>query len=352
MNGKKKVQKAYRAILSLLHQRNLQPGDRLPAQLQLGRELGLCQGTLSGAMQMLVEDKVLSRRQKSGTVILHLLPQNPQRRVWTAGIVMPEFSASGYIAALTMQLHRELANRNFSDRTYFISPQSLPSSEVDVRQPLDFLGLENDLEEGLADALLTSTRLSCSDVPCVALGDFPQSKLRVFRDSKYFFESATRELNSRGIRHIFVVGATREEISLVRRTSEEFPHTSKITNIPLLSINEWAAESAAEEFLSSYPEGESSGLIISDDFFASIFSHSVVQKSRHRPLLCLQSYGGSLLSYSLPTLKYITDLRALSATAVDLVLERLLGVSNLQSEIRLPLTLKEGGTRILSHLDS
>lgn len=341
MIGKNKVIAAYRAILGWLHQKGLQPGDRLPAQIQLGKDLGLCQGTLSAAMQFLVEDEVLIRRQKAGTTVLHLLPQNPHRRIWTAGIVMPELGPSGYTAALTMQLHRELANRNFSDRTYFISPQSQPSSEVDIRQPADFLGLESDLEEGLVDALLTSTRLSCSEVPCVALHDSSQFKLRVVRDSKYFFESATSELHALGLRNIFVIGAKRDEVALVRRAAGEISPALQIFSIPLPAINEWAVEAAVEKFLAADQEEGSCGLIISDDLAASIFSQKIVQKSKQRPPICLQTYGGALLFYSLPVLKYITDLRALSAAAVDLVVGRLLGTCDSQAEIRLPLSLKK-----------
>jgi hypothetical protein len=346
MSRKKKVLEAYRAILAWMHRNRLQAGDKLPAQIPLGGELGICQGTLGAAMRFLVEDEVLIRKQKAGTVVRNLWPKNPHRRIWTAGIVMPELSESGYHAALTMELHRELARRHFSDRTYFISPHSMPASEVDVRQPSDFLGLETDLEEGLIDALVTSTRLSYDAIPCVALGSSPQSsnpasKLRVTRDPVYFFESSVRKLFERGCRHMFVVGAEPKDSAVSHRTAGQISPSIKITEIPMPSINDWTVESAAENFLRQATDNEPYGLIISDDFTASIFSRKIAQGSSLRPTVCLQTHGASQLSYALPALKYITDLQALSAAAVDVIINRLLGISSSHTEVRLPMIFRE-----------
>lgn len=352
LSRKKKLLEAYRAVLSWLHQKHLKVGDKIPAQIPLGEELGICQGTLGAAMRLLVEDKLLDRRQKAGSVIKNLWPQNPHRRLWTVGIVMPELCGSGFFAAVTMQLHRELANRNFSDRIYFISPQSLPSSEVDVRQPSDFLGLESDLEEGLVDALLTSTRLFCDTIPCVALGGTSPSTMRVSLNQPYFFENAVEELYARGNRHMYLVGAEREEVAISTKKAAEISPDIEITVIPLPSLSEWAAETAAEKFLALSDGQEDCGLIVKDDFVASILSRKIVRISARRPLVCLQTYDGSPLYYSLPVLKYITDLRVLSAAAVDMVVSRLLGTATGKSEVRLPLIVaeeKEPGTSPVSH---
>lgn len=347
MSGRKKVLKAYRLILSWLHQKQLQPGDRLPAQIQLGQELGLCQGTLGGAMQLLVEDKVLKRRQKAGTVVLHLFPQNPHRRIWTAGIVMPEFGPSGYVAALTMQLHRELAARNFSDRTYFISPQSLPASEVDVRQPGDFLGLETDLEEGMVDALITSTRLSCDLIPCVYTENEVQAKLLVRRDENYFHENSVRELHLRGVRRIFLVGGTRAELGVVEQTAGQLSRAIQIDSISMPSLSEWAVEAAAVEYLKRSRGKEHCGVILRDDLMAAIFARKVAEAGGTAPYLCLLTYRGSFLSYPLPTLKFVIDLQGVSAAAVDLIVGRLLQTIGPRAEISIPITLVESKRDIL-----
>lgn len=346
MARKTKVLEAYRAILSWMHLRRMRPGDKLPAQIPLGRELDICQGTLGTAMRLLMEDQVLNRKQKAGTVVRNLWPQNPNRRIWTAGIVMPELSESGYHAALIMELHRELANRHFSDRTYFISPQSMPSSEVDVREPADFLGLEADLEEGLVDALLTSTRLSYDLIPCVALGSTPQScnpasKLRITRDQSFFFESSVRELFDRGVRKVFMVGPDPKDLATSQRVANQLSGSLTIQEIPMTTINDWTVESATKKILNLAEDDPASGLIISDDFTASMVSKKIVASSSFRPIVCLQTHGSSQLSYALSALMYITDLRALSVAAVDTIVARLLGTSSGPTEIRMPMIFRQ-----------
>ncbi|MFA6175083.1 MAG: GntR family transcriptional regulator [Phycisphaerae bacterium] len=341
LSSRKQVLKAYRAVLSWMHRKSLKIGDRLPAQIELGRELGICQGTLSAAMCLLVEDMVLNRRQKSGTTVLHHMPQNPHRRVWTAGIVMPEFSPSGYFSTLTMELHRELAARNFSDRTYFISPQSAPSSEVDMREPSDFLSLENDLEEGLVDALITSTRLHCERVPCVGMGGDARTNLRVIVDEPYFYETSVRELYSRGVRHIFVIGATREGELLVVQTANQLSPGIRIETIAVASLKEEGTESVITKFLASVGNRQPCGAIIRDDLMASIFASKIAASSDLLPYLCLLTYKNSFLSFPLPALKFIADLRAESVAAVDLIVARLLGGESGEVEVRLPLVLQE-----------
>ncbi len=341
LSSRKQVLKAYRAILAWIYQKSLKIGDRLPAQNQLGRELGICQGTLSGAMGMLVEDLVLDRRQKSGTTVIHLMPQNPHRRVWTAGIVMPGFSPSGYFSTLTMELHRELAGRNFSDRTYFVSPQSIPAWEVDVRVPSDFLSLENDLEEGLVDALITSTRLHCETVPCVGVGGDTRTKLRVIVDEPYFYETSVRELHARGARKIFVIGATREGNDLVAQTVKQLSPGITIITIALPYMNQEITESVISKFLALSGNGQPCGAIICDDLMALMFARKVTANSECLPYLCLLTYKNSFLSYPLPALKFMADLRAESVAAVDLLVAALLGAEFGESEVRLPLVLQE-----------
>lgn len=340
MTGKKKTLNAYRAVLSWLHRNKVQPGDFIPPQLELGQELGFCQGTLSAAMRILVEDEVLSRKQKTGTIVKNLMPQNPNRRIWVAGIVMPELIGSGFVATLTMHLHRELANRNFSDRTYFVSPQSAPASEVDMREPSDFLGLESDIETGLVDGLITSTRLLCDVLPCVTLSESPNTNLRVVHDDSYFFKSAAHELRGIGCKRIFVLSNKTSDIELARQIVGRFIPAVDLVSLPIPCVERWAIDAAADRYIASAGQSDLSGLIIPDDYAASVFSHRVALASDLRPTICLRTYEESLLYFSLPTLKFLSDLSFWSSAAVDLLIARLLGTSEGNVEMRFPSPLR------------
>ena len=65
----RKVEFARDALVTLIHDRNLQSGDRLPTYTALRNELGLGSQTIAGAVGLLCEAGVLEVRDKVGIFV-------------------------------------------------------------------------------------------------------------------------------------------------------------------------------------------------------------------------------------------------------------------------------------------
>ena len=90
-----RVTQTYKAIARLIHARDLQPGERLPAQAELRHMLGASNDTLSTAMGLLVADGVLGRKTGAGTIMAD--SDGLTRINWSVGLAVlsdPEHRAS------------------------------------------------------------------------------------------------------------------------------------------------------------------------------------------------------------------------------------------------------------------
>ncbi len=327
--GHSQTRHAYREVLRLVHAANLLPGDRLPPQSELGRALGLCQGTLSAAMNLLVADGVVSRRQRLGTVLLRREPANPQRRLWTVGIVMPEFTGP-FFPVLTYFLHRRLIQAGCSDRAYMVMPGPRRPSRHAGLGPAYFAGLEEDLEDGVLDGVITPTTLQTKRVPVCAIAGFEIARFGVLIDQAALVTSACAELTRRGCRRLAVVTAQPPGPGNGRCWAA-FVDASRLLGRPATGQNRIVVGAAVEggvnaarQLLALPANRRPDGLIVLDDVIAQSLTATLREAGPYRPLIAAQTNAQSPLSFALPVLSYAVDVEALADRAVTLLVSALL----------------------------
>ncbi len=323
---------AYRKILRLIHQGNLTIGDRLPPQSDLIRQLRSCHGTVSEAMRWLVADGVLTRRQRSGTVITALHPLNPLRRIWTVGIVTPSFQASPFFSVLAHSLHRQLALRNCTDRTYMLSPDSLPGEEVDSREAADFTGLAEDIAGEFIDGVVTATRLVNRQIPVCGVAGWETPDFGIVIDAGAFVFNSARELACRGAKRLGLVTthpiATAGYHRLVEGCAlvkEELPQC-RIDSLPGIAIAGGirGGFQAADHLLRLPEEKRPDGLLVPDDMVAQGLTFRLREVGTYIPQVAVKTHLQTPCVFSLPIIALEIDLEILAQRAVDLLVARMI----------------------------
>lgn len=322
---------AYRKILRWIHERGLVVGDRLPPQSDLIRQLCSCHGTLSEAMRWLVADGVLTRRQRFGTVVTALFPLNPLRRVWTVGIVTPSFQASPFFSVLAHSLHRQLAMRNCTDRTYMLSPRSLPGEEVDSRGAADFTGLAEDISGEFIDGVVTATRLVNRQIPVCGIAGWETPDFGIVIDESAFVRSGANELVQQGgtrlalvTTHAMSAGYSRlvEGCNTVRK---ELPHCRLDYLAGIASSGGIRGGFQAAEQLLRLPAGKRpEGLLVPDDMVAQGLTFRLREAGGYAPLVAVQTHLQTPSVFSLPIISLEIDLEFMAQRAVDLLLARMI----------------------------
>ena len=324
-------QAACRKILVYLHENELTTGDKLPSHAELVKELHVCHDTLSTAMKWLVEEGVLSRRQRVGTVVERPYPTLPQRSFWRVGIVAPPLTSSYFISVLIHCIHRHLGMRGFSDRVYMLSLNAAPSSE---RYPQDFSGLEEDLEAEILNALITPARLVADKVPVCGVaslhGDFG---VRI--DHRRFALEAVAELRKAGYRRILAGIAPPEESFGYQFTEgvNEAKATYELGNDLETSICANGIKSGyqlARTILERPRSQKVDAIIVRDDITAQACASLLASEGVSLPMAVLTNVQIPL-SFAVPVLRFALDVDELAKIGVELLLQKLLRPSKVPS---------------------
>ena len=85
----RQTEKAKQGILRYIWDRKLKAGDKIPAQAELSRHLGLGCATLDRAVKSLVQDGVLESRRRVGVFVRNASPEGlPGRSIGVAGLLL------------------------------------------------------------------------------------------------------------------------------------------------------------------------------------------------------------------------------------------------------------------------
>lgn len=325
---KKATSALYRKILRFIHEGSYSIGDRLPTHAQLVKELDTCHDTLHIAMKWLAEDGVIQRKQRIGTLVSSLYPENPQHSIWQIGIVVPPLTSSYFVPVLTHFLHKHLARIGAADRIYMIGPHAPPSEEVLERHPCDFPGLEDDIESGLLEALISSTRLVTDKIPvCGANGS--AKSLSVNIDHRSFAIEASTILQEAGCRKVLAVtsppdsGYSNLFIDGIQFANQHCASNAQIS-LEYATPGVENGHHFANKFLQTEKWKEVDALIIRDDQFAQAVSTILAKSGRTDVVLAVQSNKQIPMSYALRTLNFSLDVDKLASQLVDLLLMKLL----------------------------
>jgi len=318
---------AYRQILRFIAERALRPGDHLPPQKELGVTLNTCQATLQAAMALLVEDGVLERRRKVGTVVRTPSPVATKREIWRVGIVMPPLEGSLFFPLLTTRLHSALSIRSVADRTYFLSPLATETGPGQSRSPSDFTGLASDLESELLDAIITPTRLKTDALCVVHVGSlWHADAVGIFFDEAYLLEDSVSYLLQQSRKDILCVfhHAFTEVDSKLKRAYSRMNRECKASGVALdfLEIpNTGDAGVALRQHISTTNK-RPDGVVISNDVVAMQFCEALLG-SGYCPDIVTPTNLQLPLSFALPVTRMAFDIEEMSARAVRIAMDRI-----------------------------
>ncbi len=317
---------AYQLMLQYIHERELSIGDRLPTHADLVQELGVCHCTLATAMKWLVSDGVLTRRQKAGTIIAELYPRFPKRSIWQVGIVVPPLTSSYFFPVLTHFQHRHLGLNGLADRTYMLSVNAQPSSEVHVRRLADFSGLEEDVEAGMLNAILTSTRLVTDKIPVCGSASCASS-FGVEIDQRSFAKQALIELRNRGCRHI-LAGVRPADDGFSHLFEEAVEEAQKEMGRTLVRASGMPGMDygyrLARQVLDAPASRKIDGVLIRDDITAQACASLLAREGRSDVTIATQTNLQIPMPFAVPTILFALDVDELAKMSVALLLKKLL----------------------------
>jgi DNA-binding LacI/PurR family transcriptional regulator len=331
-----RVADACKQILRFIRAHALTTGDRLPTQPELRAAFGFSNHTLSSAMAALVENGVLVRKRKLGTVIAD--PDARGRRpLWSVGLAsfLPvEPLASSFFAHLSHRLQLRLVAAGCRCHVYVHS--ALPDGLPPVFE--DFDDLEEDLAAGRLDGALTPVMRArahsvqagpAATVPIVHVGSWEVAPEGVVIEQGDMVRAAVALLASRGCRRLAVVGIGPPKPGYDRFWAG---FQAGLANAGLAATDGECihagpgmkgGEAVAHELLARRPPLRPTGLIVLDDWIAMGLTGVLAGGNGYRPQVTVQSNAQAPLAYPLPVFRFELDVEELAARAVQLLLARI-----------------------------
>ncbi len=321
------TRKACQSILRHIRRCRLGVGDRLPAQDELSAELGVCFNTLVAAMKTLVAAGFVERKTRTGTVIKSLAPKKSDLGIWRIGLAVFHEGEGEFVLMLQHHLRRQLATASCLDQTYFFE-EAVAQAQVVDRHLADFPGLEDDINDGKLDAVITPTRLWSDRIPVCSVPGHDRTRAGIIFDHKRWIEDVFDEFFRGGLRRIAFVHQSPppndfmtpwlayENYARKNGVSPDFVTNVKGFDGGIRACDELLARSAAAR-----PEA----LIITNDHVAQgIACRLRLGAGDYQPLIAAQTSRQAPLDFPYPVIRYELDIESLARQAVAYVLDWLL----------------------------
>ena len=253
----RKVEFARDALVTLIHDRKMVPGERLPAYAVLREDLGLGSQTIAEAVNLLSDAGVLEVRNKVGIFVKD--PDGGKLTGRTIAVAVRPIEGSAYCATLCAFIQKLLSERNCRCLTFFRNSHNSACSELS-----EFPGLEQAVREHDCDGIITLCPFSekalgamkKQGIRCCFVGD-DDREIRDFGvviDVANFIEDASRELKSAGCRRIFQLAVSEGQLK-----------SRSATGIPGMIGVSYEGGAAIARKLLALPEKERPDALISDD---------------------------------------------------------------------------------------
>lgn len=260
----RKVEFARDALVTLIHDRKMVTGDRLPAYSVLRETLGLGSQTIAGAVNLLSEAGVLEVRDKVGIFVKD--PDGGLLTGRTIAVAVRPIEGSAYGATLCAFIQKLLSERNCRCLTFFRSSQGTATSELS-----EFPGLEQAVLEHGCDGVITLCPFSekalsvmkKQGIRCCFVGDDD----RVIKDSgvvidvAHFIENAAAELKNAGCAKVIQFAVSKEQ--LASRSSSGVPG--------MIGVSYEGGAAIADKLLAMDEADRPDGIISDDDILVSGF---------------------------------------------------------------------------------
>ncbi|MBQ7209162.1 MAG: GntR family transcriptional regulator [Lentisphaeria bacterium] len=260
----RKVEFARDALVTLIHDRKMSSGDRLPAYSVLREHLGLGSQTIAGAVNLLSDAGVLEVRDKVGIFVKD--PDGGLLTGRTIAVAVRPIEGSAYGATLCAFIQKILSERNCRCLTFFRRSQASGGAEL-----TEFPGLEQAVLEHRCDGVITLCPFSPAAVEtmkkqgirCCFVGDddLDVMDFGVVIEVGRFIEDAVRELRKAGCRRIIQLAVS--EAQLRSRSGANVPG--------MIGVSYEGGAAIASKLLALAPEERPDGIISDDDIVVSGF---------------------------------------------------------------------------------
>ncbi|MBQ7696563.1 MAG: GntR family transcriptional regulator [Lentisphaeria bacterium] len=214
----RKVEYARDALVTLIHDRSLQSGDRLPTYAALRNELGLGSQTIAGAVGLLCDAGVLEVRDKVGIFVKN--PAGGLLAGRTIAVAVRQLEGSAYAASLAAFIQRFLNEQNCRCLTFYRRAEK-GGERPDIEE---FPGLGQTIAEHRCDGVLTLcpfsddslNRITRLGLPCCFIGDDDQHFIHfgVVIEVSRFLNEAAELLRQQGAGRIVQLAISPRQLAL------------------------------------------------------------------------------------------------------------------------------------------
>lgn len=321
-----------RSLVRLIHERGIGPGGKVPSQAEIRSAFGANNNTLNGAMAVLSSCGVLSRKDRSGTVVENSDAVIPG--LWRVGIVLN--IDRGFYSQMLVHLHAAL-NAVGAGTAIYIRKAGKEKKESAVFA--DFDGLDDAIDDGCLDGIVTQSSIDGdwaaperSHVVIEHVGAWEQAPSGTVIDMAQTVKVAYAHLVSQGCGNIGLVSSAVHKpiaprlfamISETRCQAEKdrlpFAVWTKVINSD--NYHETGSEIASQ--LLALPSGRRpDGLIVLNDNIAAVLT-AVFVNTAYRPKLVVQTNRQVPIMFPMPVAACEVDVKELADTAVRRTLARM-----------------------------
>lgn len=260
----RKVEFARDALVTLIHDRKMVPGDRLPAYAVLRENLGLGSQTIAGAVNLLSEAGVLEVRDKVGIFVKD--PDGGLLTGRTIAVAVRPIEGSAYGATLCAFIQKKLSERNCRCLTFFRNAHGSNTAELN-----EFNGLEQAVLEHNCDGVITLcpfskkalSTMKKQGIRCCFIGDDDPEigDFGVVIDVAQFIKEAADGLGRAGCSNIIQFAVSSEQLK--SRSAGGVPG--------VIGVSYEGGAAIARKLLAMPPEKRPDGIISDDDILVSGF---------------------------------------------------------------------------------
>ncbi|MCX5661602.1 MAG: substrate-binding domain-containing protein [Planctomycetota bacterium] len=354
--GREQTWRAYKRLLQFMHGRSMKPGDKMPAQAELRRLLGLNNSTLSGAMRRLVSQGVVSRKRRVGTVVANIA--DAPAVAWSVGVATfpaPAHGPDSFFAELAIRIQTALARARCRCISYMLFRRMSPHPFT------EFFGLAEDIADSNLDGLICLTPLRLSDwrsavrrgIAICHTPHWEEATCGVLIDQGSLVEQAIPQLMARGCKSIALVTFGRADVTSPR-AFHAFRRAAAAAGIPesraqLITATDWSSEGGrllATELRSRPEKQRPQGLIVLDDYTALGLTQALQVSGDYHPRIALQANHQLPLIFPRPVLRFETDVEELATHSVDMLLRRMQNPTRPEQVEWLPTRLAEADAAV------
>lgn len=334
MNVYPQVVRAYRMILRHIRAARMQAGDLVDSQPDLRQILNYSNITLSRAMECLVNDGVLERRKRAGTIVLDLskarLTEHTVALAMVPHTTLPNEPYYGHLLRALEGYVREILGAQIRIVVHHLGSRQYPAWPLSTFPGLDEMVLNAEVDAVICPIgvrVKDVTHLAQMGVPWLHVGSDEESPSGVVIDQEPMIQRACRMLVERGSCRIGLI--LRKVSSFHSVDKLRFFHAYHAASqehgfktMPLIESEDISLEDGrqvARQLLKLPTRQRPEGLIVINDMLAAGLTDVLRDTPAYRPHIAVQANTPGSLIFGVPVIRFDVDIYQLAQQVVSLL---------------------------------